>query len=879
MAVTSVTAKMAAGINYTHVTDSSADWSSPTLPNNTYFYDKVDKLVHYKDSTGVILEIFANGGTGGAGLLHGVATGTNTYAVTITGVTAYTDGDAYAIRFTNGNDADSTININGLGVKTLVKEANIQVTGGDIVSGQELIIIYDGTNFQCVNVAPNQLFAFVTNDDSVTITKGQPVYAFGATGNRMSVKLAANTADATSAQTVGVVFSSSIAANQRGFIITQGVIGGLNTSMYNAGDQLYLGATAGSLTSIKPFAPNHLVYIGIVERANNGNGQIYVKPQNGYELDELHDVDLISIPPADADVLTYNSLTDLWEPAAIPGTQAGGNQLISGSSSWSNTGLTFNTTTLIYTIDGTKYSATPQNVTLAASDPSNPRFDAIVVDAAGVVSVITGTPASNPLVPSIPGTQVLVQYVLVGAGATTPNITNEIVYNDGSTPNWIPGANGGVTIVSTTSTTPTPFLGTECTLINAGSYSTASFLKYAKASGSISTNTYAFLSFRIYLLPGSSGRDVVVGLHNGGQYINRLYSSSWGLSKLAVGSWQLVVIPLAAFIGTSGITNITEVRFHPFGTVTGTTQFAIDDVKFQSGYGPQSNVSKIDILDTGVTVGSTAKLNFINGQYSVAVATNDIPNNKVDVKFDVTGIPLTTVLAAGNTTFGQSITLSNANDFINVFTAGSFIGGTGIPTGFTGIKFGGDGNGITLQQYNNGIGDPNYGAVSLNVNNKTLVIRAVLGSTFAGAQYFADYSANYTNRSLVDKAYVDNKINTQPEVIQVAASDETSNLTTGTAKVTFRMPYAMTLTAVRASLSTAQTSGTLVTVDINLNGTSVLGTKLTFENGQKTTTTATTPATITTSALTDDGEITIDIDAIGLAGAKGLKITLIGTRV
>ena len=124
-----------------------------------------------------------------------------------------------------------------------------------------------------------------------------------------------------------------------------------------------------------------------------------------------------------------------------------------------------------------------------------------------------------------------------------------------------------------------------------------------------------------------------------------------------------------------------------------------------------------------------------------------------------------------------------------------------------------------------------------------------------------------------------NGVVTIPEAIQVAASDETSNLTTGTAKVTFRMPYAMTLTAVRASLSTAQTSGTLVTADINLNGTSILGTKLTFENGQKTTTTATTPATITTSALTDDGEITIDVDAIGLAGAKGLKITLIGTRV
>jgi hypothetical protein len=252
--------------------------------------------------------------TGGGGLLYGTASGTNTYAVTITGVTSYTDGDTYVIKFTNGNDDDSSININGLGAKILEKQANIRVTGGDIVSGQELIIIYDGTHFQTLGVAPNQLFAYVTNDDSVTINKGQAVYAFGAAGNRMSVKLANNTSDSTSAQTVGLVFSSSIAPNQKGFIITQGVLSGVNTSAYSPGAQLYLGATAGALTSTKPYAPNHLVYIGIVERANAGNGQIYVKPQNGYELNELHDVDLITSLPTNNQVLSYQTGTpNLWK--------------------------------------------------------------------------------------------------------------------------------------------------------------------------------------------------------------------------------------------------------------------------------------------------------------------------------------------------------------------------------------------------------------------------------------------------------------------------------------------------------------------------------------------------------------------------------------
>jgi hypothetical protein len=114
--------------------------------------------------------------------------------------------------------------------------------------------------------------------------------------------------------------------------------------------------------------------------------------------------------------------------------------------------------------------------------------------------------------------------------------------------------------------------------------------------------------------------------------------------------------------------------------------------------------------------------------------------------------------------------------------------------------------------------------------------------------------------------------------IQLAASDETTALTTGTAKVTFRMPHAMTLTSVRASLTTAQASGSIFTVDINQSGTSVLGTKLTIDNTEKTSVTAATAATITTSALTDDAEITIDIDQVGNGSATGLKITLIGTR-
>ena len=119
---------------------------------------------------------------------------------------------------------------------------------------------------------------------------------------------------------------------------------------------------------------------------------------------------------------------------------------------------------------------------------------------------------------------------------------------------------------------------------------------------------------------------------------------------------------------------------------------------------------------------------------------------------------------------------------------------------------------------------------------------------------------------------------TSPQALIVAVSDETTALTTGTAKITFRMPFAFVLTDVRGSLSTAQTSGSTLTVDINETGASILSTKLTIDNTEKTSTTAATQPVISDSTLADDAEVTIDIDTVGDGTAKGLKVTMLGYR-
>lgn len=314
------------------------------------------------------------------GIPHATASGTDTYTATITGVTSYADGDAYLIRFTNGNTTGATLNINSLGAIQLYRNNDGPLIGGDVLSGAEMLCVYNSTSniFQCIGTAPNSLYAYVTNDDSVTLTKGMAVYAFSGTGDRMTVKRAFNTSDATSAQTVGLVLSASIAPNQKGIIITQGLLDGLSilpTSTWTDGDAVYLGATAGTITNVKPFAPNHLVYLGTVTTASNGSaGRLYVRVQNGYELQELHNVQAQS--PSLKDTLWYDNTVSpaQWKTASIstilgytPGTVSSVAALTLGTSGTDlSSSVATGTTTPVITLNVPTASATNRGVLSSA---------------------------------------------------------------------------------------------------------------------------------------------------------------------------------------------------------------------------------------------------------------------------------------------------------------------------------------------------------------------------------------------------------------------------------------------------------------------------------------------------------------------------------
>ena len=166
-----------------------------------------------------------------------------------------------------------------------------------------------------IAAATENVVVQVRNNTGATLTKGTVVYINNAIGQLPTVAKALATSDATSAQTLGMI-SADLGNNENGYVTIIGLIDDINTGTYQDGDQLYLsGTTAGAFTKVKPYAPMHLVYVGIVEHAHNVHGKIFVKVQNGYELDELHNVSAQN--PSNGQTIVYNTASHLWEKNTV----------------------------------------------------------------------------------------------------------------------------------------------------------------------------------------------------------------------------------------------------------------------------------------------------------------------------------------------------------------------------------------------------------------------------------------------------------------------------------------------------------------------------------------------------------------------------------
>jgi hypothetical protein len=175
-----------------------------------------------------------------------------------------------------------------------------------------------------LNKIGQQVVVRARNNSGSAITKGSVVKVIGVAGGFIGINLALGDSDANSATAFGIV-AEDIADASNGFVSIQGIVHGLNTNSFTEGDVLYLSPTvAGTFTNVKPVAPQHAVVVGYVAKKSATDGHILMHVQNGYELEELHNVYINPSTLADNDVLQYDSASSLWEnkPIVTPNNSA-----------------------------------------------------------------------------------------------------------------------------------------------------------------------------------------------------------------------------------------------------------------------------------------------------------------------------------------------------------------------------------------------------------------------------------------------------------------------------------------------------------------------------------------------------------------------------
>jgi hypothetical protein len=230
-----------------------------------------------------------------------------------------------------------------------------------------------------VSASTTNVICLVRNSTGATLTKGTAVYISGATGQNPTVTKAQANNDTNSAQTLGLM-SADLANNSNGYVTIIGLISNIDTSSFTDGQQLYLSpTTAGTLTATKPYAPQHLVYVAVVEHAHPTQGKLFVKIQNGYEMDELHNVSAQS--PSNGQVLIYNASTSLWEKntltdgTGISITEGAGSITITNSgvtSAVAGTGISVSSGTGAVTITNTGVTSVTGTSPVASSGGATP---------------------------------------------------------------------------------------------------------------------------------------------------------------------------------------------------------------------------------------------------------------------------------------------------------------------------------------------------------------------------------------------------------------------------------------------------------------------------------------------------------------------------
>jgi len=262
------------------------------------------KTISISSSTSPNGYLLAADGSGGV-IFTPASTSGLTSVVGVSPISAVVSGGTVSVSL------DASYQTAGTYVTSVVGTSPISATGTTAIT----VTIDQAALTAGAATTSEALRTYVKNTTGSTITKGQAVYITGADGTNALIGLASASADPTSSKTLGIA-ANTMTNNAFGYVIENGQLSNIDTSAATAGSSIWLGATPGSLVfNTPPAEPDHAVYLGVVTKANPSTGEILVKVQNGYELDELHDVFVGGVSTALP--LVYNSTSSGWVAQAL----------------------------------------------------------------------------------------------------------------------------------------------------------------------------------------------------------------------------------------------------------------------------------------------------------------------------------------------------------------------------------------------------------------------------------------------------------------------------------------------------------------------------------------------------------------------------------
>jgi hypothetical protein len=565
----------------------------------------------------------------------------------------------------------------------------------------------------------DKLVIGVRNSTGVSIPKGSVVYINGATGNKPTIALSQANSDATSAQTLGLL-QATLANNAEGYVVIVGAITDLNTSAFSEGQQLYLSpTTAGAYTATKQYAPNHLVYIGVVSRSHVSLGTIEVKVQNGYEMDELHDVSAQT--PSNNDGLFYETSTGLWKNKSI--------STILGYTPYNGTDTSIKalfsaTTPLSYSngVYSISQATTSSNGYLSSTDWNT--FNGKTSNAGTVTSVTMTVPlgltvSGSPITTS--GTLALT----LTAGYVIPSTTStsqwDIAYTNRITSFTTTGSSGSASLVSNALNIPTytlSGLGGQPALSGTGfvkisgttiSYDNVNYLPLTGStmSGSIGFSDSALTKRGMYGVVGSSDNWFIgagatatnsgfIEIATGDDGIEPIYVRQYSGDPYTTGSIARTATLLDASGNTTFPNTLTATSLVKSGGTS--SQFlkadgSVDSNSYQTiltnpltGTGTTNTIPKFtsssaignsNITDNGTTITLNSN-SYVNGNLRAGVATD------AGYRLDVTGLSRITGTTASDSPPLGSELLTTSN-WTSTNWTGDYTNGFSHTTGNTSV--------------------------------------------------------------------------------------------------------------------------------------------------------------------------------------------------